>query len=57
MGLENWKDIPNYIGYYQVSNKGNVRSLDRYELITVKDYLKERLSHSRNIPMATIKLH
>ena len=30
MGLENWKDIPNYIGYYQVSDKGNVRSLDRY---------------------------
>ena len=30
MGLENWKDIPSYIGYYQVSNKGNVRSLDRY---------------------------
>tara|TARA_R110000744_G_C18960037_1_gene516768 strand:- start:38 stop:523 length:486 start_codon:yes stop_codon:yes gene_type:complete len=30
MGLENWKDIPSYIGYYQVSDKGNVRSLDRY---------------------------
>tara|TARA_R110001606_G_C14914496_1_gene595797 strand:- start:36 stop:518 length:483 start_codon:yes stop_codon:yes gene_type:complete len=30
MGLENWKDIPNYIGYYQVSDKGNVRSVDRY---------------------------
>ncbi|MEL7409252.1 MAG: NUMOD4 domain-containing protein, partial [Cyanobacteria bacterium J06558_2] len=26
---EYWLDIPNYEGYYQVSNYGNVRSLDR----------------------------
>lgn len=26
---EIWKDIPNYEGYYQVSNLGNVRSIDR----------------------------
>lgn len=26
---EVFKDIPNYVGYYQVSNLGNVRSLDR----------------------------
>lgn len=26
---EYWSDIPNYEGYYQVSNYGNVRSLDR----------------------------
>lgn len=26
---EVWKDIPTYEGYYQVSNIGNVRSLDR----------------------------
>lgn len=26
---EIWKDIPGYEGYYQVSNLGNVRSLDR----------------------------
>lgn len=26
---EIWKDIPNYEGYYQVSNLGRVRSLDR----------------------------
>lgn len=28
--MEIWKDIPNYKGYYQVSNLGNVRSLDRF---------------------------
>lgn len=27
---EIWKDIKNYEGFYQVSNLGNVRSLDRY---------------------------
>ena len=26
---EYWSDIPNYEGYYQVSNHGNVRSLNR----------------------------
>ena len=28
--LEEWRDIPGFEGYYQVSNLGNVRSLDRY---------------------------
>ena len=27
---EIWKDIPGYEGYYQVSNIGNVRSMDRW---------------------------
>lgn len=27
---EEWRDIPDWEGYYQVSNKGNVRSLDRW---------------------------
>ena len=27
---EEWRDIPGYDGYYQVSNQGNVRSVDRY---------------------------
>ena len=26
---EKWKDIINYEGYYQISNFGNIRSLDR----------------------------
>ena len=28
--VEEWKDIKNYEGFYQVSNLGNVRSLDRF---------------------------
>ena len=28
--FEIWKDIEGYEGCYQVSNKGNVRSVDRY---------------------------
>lgn len=27
--MENWKDVPKYEGLYQVSDYGNVRSLDR----------------------------
>jgi hypothetical protein len=42
---EIWKDIPNYEGYYQVSNHGRVKSLSRfvknkYEGLT---YWKERI--------------
>ena len=28
--VESWKDIKGFEGYYQISNFGNVRSLDRY---------------------------
>ena len=31
LGIEVWKDIPEYEGFYQVSNLGNVRSLDRID--------------------------
>ena len=39
--IENWKDIPDYNGKYQVSDLGNVRSIDRmvrgrYGLIKLK---------------------
>ena len=30
MAEEIWKDIPGFEGYYQASNLGNIRSLDRY---------------------------
>lgn len=36
---EKWEDIKGYEGYYQVSNKGNVRSLDRT--------LNQRFKHGR----------
>lgn len=36
--LEIWKDIPGYEGYYQVSNLGNFKSLDR--IINYKHGLK-----------------
>ncbi len=29
--MELWKDVIGYEGYYQISNKGNVRSLDRFD--------------------------
>ncbi len=27
--IEVWKDIPNYEGFYQASNLGNIKSLER----------------------------
>ena len=36
MKEEIWKDIPNYIGYYQVSNMGRIRSVDRYVKVNGK---------------------
>jgi hypothetical protein len=33
--LEEWKDVPGFVTYYQVSNLGNVRSLER--IITKSD--------------------
>lgn len=31
--METWKDIENYEGYYQISNYGRVKSLERYRYI------------------------
>lgn len=36
MTKEIWKDIPGYEGLYQVSNLGNIKSLDRYKIIKAK---------------------
>ena len=38
--IEEWRDIPNYEGYYQASSLGRIRSLDRW--VTYKDG-RERL--------------
>ena len=40
--MEVWKDVPDYEGLYQVSNKGNVRSLNWKNLCVIKEmYLKK----------------
>ena len=41
MEKEIWKDIPGYIGVYQVSNLGRVRSLDRFVERGNKGFFKE----------------
>lgn len=41
LGIEVWKDIPEYEGLYQVSNLGNVRSLDRVDSLGRK--VKEKV--------------
>ena len=42
MDKEIWKDIPNYEGRYQVSNYGNIRSLNHNQKGIVKE-IKKRL--------------
>lgn len=44
---EIWKDIPNYEGYYQASNKGNIRSLERF--------LVDSLGRKQRIPFEILK--
>ena len=34
MKTEQWRDVPNYEGLYQVSNLGNVKSLDRIDNVS-----------------------
>lgn len=41
--LELWSDITGYEGLYQVSNLGNVKSLNRSMMVTQERYSKPRL--------------
>lgn len=61
MSEEEWRDIPGYEGYYQVSNLGQVRSMDR--VITYRDgrvraskgkKLKSRPSKAGGYPLVTL---
>ena len=45
---EIWKDISGYEGYYQVSNQGNVRSLDR-KIWDKRGYYKQLKALKRQI--------
>ena len=42
---EIWKDVPEFEGYYQVSNLGNVKSLERY----VKGNVENRLQKENRL--------
>ena len=52
---EIWKDIPNYEGYYQVSNFGRVRSMDR--LVFNPNCSNENKSNLRILKSQEIKSH
>lgn len=41
--MEIWKDIPGYEGYYQASNKGNIKSLQFQCNLTGKKYPREKV--------------
>lgn len=41
--MEQWKDIPNYEGYYQISNKGRIKTLKRITSNYYKKTIPERI--------------
>ena len=41
LGIEVWKDIPEFEGFYQVSNLGNVKSLRRVDSKDAKAMIKD----------------
>lgn len=45
--MEVWKDVKDYEGLYQVSNLGNVKSLERYAHTSNTRYNKHRLLRER----------
>lgn len=45
--MENWRDIPGYEGRYQVSDLGNVRSVDRYVRLVAHGVETKRLARGK----------
>lgn len=43
--METWRSIPNYEGIYEISNLGNIKSIDRYEIQSngIKRFRKGRI--------------
>jgi hypothetical protein len=58
---EIWKDVPNYDGFYQVSNLGNVKSFYKKNEKILKQginrYGYKFVSLSKNNKQKTIKTH
>lgn len=46
---EIWKDIPGYEGYYQVSNKGSVRSIERTILQVFRGKMSSRVMKEKTL--------
>lgn len=52
---EVWKPIKGYEGFYEISNKGNVRSLDR--VITLSGKRDGQVRRYRGRPLYPLKCH
>ncbi len=53
---EIWKPVVGHEGYYEVSNKGNIRSLDRINM-TKRGYFEKRKSRSMKIMITKLGYH
>lgn len=47
VAMESWRDIKGYEGYYQVSNLGNVRAVERTTIVEQARYDKPRVVKRR----------
>lgn len=50
--MEQWKDIPGYEGRYQVSDFGNVRSVDRHVRLSTLQGATQRLARGKTLRSA-----
>lgn len=62
MQIEKWKQVPNFEGYYEINEKGDVRSLHKrhYKKLIAKSIDKEgyhNVKLSKNGKQSTILLH
>lgn len=57
--MENWKDIKNYEGLYQISNFGNVKSLITNKILkpSIDRYGYTRFSATRDKKQKTLRIH
>jgi len=60
--LEEWRDIPDYEGYYQASNLGHIRSLDRFQAFTDRGtdcvrFHKGKILHSYQEKNGYLRVH
>lgn len=57
--IEEWKDVPNYKGFYKISDLGNVKSIYSNKILkpSVDKYGYVRFSATKNKKQKTLRIH